>query len=157
MPTNSRQVRFRRPSADRAAHDRGGTSRRVNALGRTTAVLAGAMALAGAAGGVGLVGGGIDFGDFTTQIMDRIPWHSGVLAGSALLVTVTVPMSAVVAAALRRSRRQGILAVAAGLALVAWILVELAFIRTYSWMQPFCTVYGAVLAALGWCQHRAER
>jgi hypothetical protein len=42
------------------------------------------MALGGAAGAVGFIGGGIDFGDLTTQTMDRIPALWRHLPGPAL-------------------------------------------------------------------------
>lgn len=126
-------------------------------LRRATAFLAGGMAVGGAAGSVGLIGGGIDFGDLTAQIMDRVPWHSGVLAGSALLATVALPMTAAMVSALRRSPRQGLIAVAAGMSLLGWIVLEVAIVQTYSWMQPFCGTYGAVVAALGWRLHRLQR
>jgi hypothetical protein len=47
--------------------------------------------------------------------------------------------------------------VTAGLALVGWIVVEVAFIRTFSWMQPVCAAYGALLAGLGWWSAAHDR
>jgi hypothetical protein len=37
----------------------------------------------------------------------------------------------------------------AGLALIGWIVVEVAVIRTFSWLQPVCFLYGAGVLALG--------
>ena len=45
--------------------------------------------------------------------------------------------------------------VLAGLALDGWIVVEVAVIRTFSWMQPVCAGYGALLAVLGWRSARS--
>ena len=42
----------------------------------------------------------------------------------------------------------------AGTALVGWILLEIALIRTFAWLQPVCGGYGLLVAALGW---RARR
>ncbi|MGH3861618.1 hypothetical protein [Actinokineospora sp.] len=36
----------------------------------------------------------------------------------------------------------------AGLMLVGWILVQLAVIRTFSWLQPMCVVLGLVVVGL---------
>lgn len=110
------------------------------------AAAAGTMAVAGYAGAVGLLGGGIDFGP---AITGRLPWHSPVVAGMALLAVVAAPMTVAAAAAWGGHRWAGPTGVVAGAALVGWIVVEVAVIRTYSWMQPFCAGYGLLVAALG--------
>ena len=113
---------------------------------RPGAVVAGVMAVAGAAGAVGLWGGGIDFGD---EITARLPWGSTVLAGTALFLVVAVPMGLAAVAAWRGHPRAPELMVAAGLLLVAWILVEVAFIRSFAWLQPICAAWGLAVALLG--------
>ena len=47
-----------------------------------------------------------------------------------------------------------LVSVAAGLTLVAWIVVELVFLRSLSWLQPFCALWGVLVAGLGWRAHR---
>jgi hypothetical protein len=64
----------------------------------TAAVITGAVALSGYAGVVGLLGGGISFGD---TIDARLPFGSLFLAGLALLAIVAVPMTVASVAALR--------------------------------------------------------
>lgn len=103
------------------------------------------MAVAGYAGVLGLVGGGIDFGP---TITNRLPFDSPMLAGVALLLVVAIPMTAAGLAAWRNSPYCGNAAMAAGWLLIGWIVVEVAVIRTYSWMQPVCLAYGAVVALL---------
>lgn len=105
------------------------------------------MAVAAAAGAVGLVGGGIDFGE---PIHSRLPLGSYPLAGVALALLVAVPMGAAAVAAWRRDREAAKWAIVAGAVLVGWIAVEVAFIRTYSWMQPVCLAWGAAVLATGW-------
>jgi hypothetical protein len=104
------------------------------------------MALAAAAGVVGLAGGGIDFGPSITA---RLPWHSPAVAAAALGTVVAVPMAATAVAGWRRSRRTAEVAGIAGLALIGWIVVEVAVIRTFSWLQPVCFLYEAGVLALG--------
>ena len=118
---------------------------------RPASVLAGVMAVAAAAGAVGLWAGGIDFGE---EVTARLPWGSTLLAGTALLLVVAVPMGLAAVAAWRAAPRAPELLVVAGLLLVAWIAVELAFIRSLSWLQPVCLVWGLVVAL--WGRHAAR-
>ncbi|MFC7615412.1 hypothetical protein ACFQV2_19800 [Actinokineospora soli] len=108
--------------------------------------LAGLMAVWAFAGVIGVYGGGVDFGPVVTA---RLPWESPVLAGTALLLAVAVPMSVAAGLVWRRSRSGPVALLAAGLLLVAWILVQILFIRTFSWLQPVCFGYGFVVAWLG--------
>jgi hypothetical protein len=110
------------------------------------------MSLAAVAGAIGLAGGGIDPGP---EITSRIPAASPVLAGVALGVVVAVPMGATAVAGWRRSPWTADLAILAGGALVGWIAVEVAVIRSFSWLQPACAAYGAVVLALGLRLRRA--
>jgi hypothetical protein len=112
------------------------------------------MALAAVAGVVGLAGGGIDFGP---AITGRLPWHSPAVAAAALAAVVAVPMAAATVAGWRRSRRTAETASIAGLALIGWIGVEIAVIRSVSWLQPVCLVYGGAVLALGLLLRRSVR
>jgi hypothetical protein len=119
---------------------------------RGIAALAGFMAVAAYAGVVGLMTGVLDMG---TLINGRLPFSSPVLGSLALLLIVALPMTAAAVAAWRGLPWADAAVVLAGLALVGWIVVEVAFIRTFSWMQPVCAVYGALLAGLGWRSARS--
>lgn len=113
---------------------------------RDLSVVCGLMCLAAVAGAIGLAGGGIDLGPAVTS---RLPADSPVLAAVALGTVVALPMGAAAVAGWRRSSWTADLAILAGAALIGWIAVELAVIRTFSWLQPACAVYGAVVLALG--------
>jgi hypothetical protein len=112
------------------------------------------MALAAVAGVVGLAGGGINFGP---AINAHLPWHSPAVGAAALAVVVAVPMAAAIVAGWQRSSRAGEAASIAGLALIGWIVVEIAVIRTFSWLQPVCLGYGAGVLALGLLVRRSRR
>jgi hypothetical protein len=117
----------------------------------TAAVITGTIALSGYAGVVGLLGGRISFGD---TIDARLPSGSLFLAGLALLVIVAVPMTVASVAAGRGMRYGADIVFGAGLALVAWIAVELAFIGAYSWFHPTYLVAAIVVFGLGWLMNR---
>jgi hypothetical protein len=121
---------------------------------REIALLAGLMAVAAYAGVVGLMTGVLDMG---TLLNGRLPFGSPVLGGLALLVIVALPMTVAAVAAWRGLPWAEAAVVTAGLALVGWIVVEVAFIRTFSWMQPVCAAYGALLAGLGWWSATHDR
>jgi hypothetical protein len=111
-------------------------------LRAAASAFAAAIAVSAYAGVVGLVGGGITFGD---RIDERLPFESHVLAGIALLVFVAVPMTAASLALWRRTPSSVDLLEGAGVVLVVWIAVELAFIRAYSWFHPTYLLIAVVL------------
>jgi hypothetical protein len=112
----------------------------------TSAVVTGIIAFSAYAGAVGLMGGGLSFGD---TINARLPFGSLVLAGAALLVIVGVPMSVASVAAGRGTRHSADIVFGPGLLLVAWIAVELAFIKVYSWFHPAYLLVAIVVLGLG--------
>ncbi|TQM78938.1 hypothetical protein FHX81_1227 [Saccharothrix saharensis] len=112
----------------------------------TTVLVAGFVALNAMAGSFGLLGGGIDMGPTITGLF---PWHSAAVAGISLLAVVGVPMATAVLLALRRDQRWSVASMAAGLVLVGWIVVQVAVIRTFSWMQPASVIAGLVVYAAG--------
>jgi hypothetical protein len=103
-----------------------------------------ALAIGAFGGAIVLAGGGTDLGG----AVDDLPWGSALLGGLALaLVNGVLP--AVVAVGARRRRpwaRAGHVLV--GVALMGWIVVQVAFIGLISWMQPFCFVWGAAILVL---------
>ena len=116
------------------------------------ALVCGVMAVAAGTGAVGLIGGGLDLGPTVTE---RLPAASPRLAGVALAVVVGLPMTAAAVAGVRRAPAAADLAVLAGGSLMGWIAVQAAVIRTFSWLQPACLLYGAGVAALGASARRA--
>jgi hypothetical protein len=117
----------------------------------TAALITGAIALSGYAGVVGLLGGGISFGD---TIDARLPFGSLFMAGLALLAIVAVPMTVASVAAGRGMRYSADIVFGAGLVLVGWIAVELAFIKAYSWFHPTYLVAAIVVLGLSWLMNR---
>jgi len=105
------------------------------------------MALAALAGSIGLMSGTLDMGDAITA---RLPLGSAVAGGAALGAVVAVPMSVAAVDAWRGAERADATAVTAGVLLMGWIVVEVAVIRSFSWLQPACFAAGAVIAAAGW-------
>jgi hypothetical protein len=101
-------------------------------------------------GAWGLISGVLDLGPVT----GRLPWDSPVVAGMALGLLVAVPNAALIVVALRRGRYTGLVGIAVGTAMVAWILVELAFIRELSFFHP---LYVAVGLLMVWAGFRAVR
>jgi hypothetical protein len=97
-------------------------------------------------GTIGLLGGALTFPD---EILQRIPAESHALAGLALLVWVAVPFAALAVAAGRGSGRTPDLAVGCGLLLVAWIVVQILIIRSFSWFQPTYLVIGLLFIRAG--------
>jgi hypothetical protein len=107
------------------------------------AALNGVSALAGA---WGLIGGGLAL---DPQLVHRLPWDSPVMAGLMLGLLVALPNAALTAVALRRRRNAGLAGIAVGTAMVVWILVELAFIRSLSFFHPLYVAVGLVMVWVG--------
>lgn len=110
------------------------------------AVVAGLNAVAGLGGAWGLASGVLDLG---SEVEARLPWASTSLAGVALALAVAVPNAVVTVLAVRGDRRTGAATVAAGVVLVAWILVELAFILEFSFFHPLYVAVGLLMMWLG--------
>ena len=119
-----------------------------------TGTLTGIIALSAYAGVVGLVGGGISFGEV---INARLPFHSLFLGGVALLVFVAAPMTAAAVACLRNLPHDSEFVIGAGLLLVAWIAIQLAFIKSCSWFHPTYLGPAIFVIICGWLLERASR
>lgn len=108
----------------------------------------------------GLVGFGAWYGTWlliSGPGPDAIPldppgWLPGgwFLGGVALALIVALPMSVAWAMLLTRHPRGRTAAFLAGLALMAWIVVQVLLIGYQLFLQPLMFVAGAVIAALGW-------
>jgi len=111
-------------------------------------LLAGVFALvtmAAVYGGIGLLRDGMGM---PADWAERLPFGSWVLGGLALLITVAVPQAVGCAAVLRRRRDAAAIGAAAGLALVAWIVVQVLVLRRYFFLQPVIAGLGLVEFAL---------
>jgi dienelactone hydrolase len=96
------------------------------------------------AGAVGLIAGGMDFGE---SINDRLPFDSLVLAGLALGFVVGIPLTVLAWSAWTGGPRTDDLALVVGLTLIGWIVVQVAVIRAFSLFQPVYLAVGAYFVA----------
>lgn len=113
---------------------------------RGLAVFAGLIACSAWGGAVGLA---LDALGLPPEIQDRLPFGSQLLGGVALALVVGVPMTVVAVLAWRGDPRTGPAAVIAGILQVAWIVVQVAFIRELSFFHPTYLLVGAALIAVG--------
>ncbi len=104
------------------------------------------VAVSAYGGALALATGVLELG---TTIDHRLPFHSPVLGAVALAIVVGVPATVVARLAWCGEPRTGAAATVAGALLVAWIAVELAFIRELSWLQLFYVLAGGTLVVAG--------
>lgn len=104
------------------------------------ASLTGLIAVSAYAGAVALATGMTGLG---TVVEERLPFGSPVFAGVALALIVAVPMTVATRQAAIGGPRTTNAAITAGVLLVGWIVIELAVIRTFSWLQPTLAAAGA--------------
>lgn len=102
------------------------------------------VALSAFGGAVGLIGGGLSLGD---EVTSRLPFESPVFGGVALALAVGVPFSVLSWQALRGDRRMAQSAVGASTLLMLWLVVEIAFIREFSFFHP---LYALIAAGFFW-------
>jgi hypothetical protein len=107
--------------------------------------LEGLLAIGAYAGAIGLLTGVTTLGDS----MRDVPFESTVLAGIALgLVNGVLPTAVAVGTITHRAwATPGHLVV--GVALMGWILVQIAFIGPIAWLQPVMFIWGAAIFVLG--------
>ncbi len=125
-------------------------SRAATASRRAALFLATLNAVGAAGGAVALVTGAIDLGAANA----RLPFHSPVLGGIALLVVVALPQSVLAWSAHRDDPRTPALGVACGVLLVGWILVEVVVLQAVAGLHWIYLAIGIVQVALGWSQVR---
>lgn len=114
---------------------------------RVAAAAAILLAIWGYAGALGLMFGLIDFGP---TIDARLPWGSLPVAGVALLLVVAVPMTVAAVSAWRAEPTVAETLVLTGAVQIGWVAVQLAVIRSFSWLQPVCAGLGLLIAVIGW-------
>lgn len=111
-------------------------------------------AAAAVGGAVSLAIGAIDLG---SALNARLPFASPVLGGLALLAFVAVPLGLTAGSAWRGEAETADLLVGTGLLLVGWIVVQLAFIRSFSWFHPAYAGIGTGLVLVGERLHRFDQ
>jgi hypothetical protein len=114
--------------------------------GRGLALYAGFIALSAYFGVIGLASGVIPV---SRSMAARLPFHSPVFGGVALACVVAAPATWTAVLAWRRHPRTRDLAALSGLALVGWIIAEVAIVRQFSVLQPVYGVAGLGLIVLG--------
>lgn len=110
------------------------------------ALISGAIAIWASAGAAGVATGLIELG---AVVDSRLPWDSAPFAAVMLALSVGVPMAATSWLAGHDRRSYPGIAIAAGSAAIAWILIQLAVIRTVSWVQPLCVGLSVIVVILG--------
>ena len=98
-------------------------------------------------GGVGLMTSGMGM---PTAWLAGTPFTTWVLPGVALLVLVAVPQLWGAWTAWRRHRLAPLVAMAVGGALSAWIIVQIALLQQYFFLQPIIAGIGLLETYLGW-------
>ncbi len=109
--------------------------------------LLGLLLFVGAAavyGGIGLM---VDGMGMPLEWLDRLPVDTWTWPGVALLATVALPQLVGAWLVWRRDPRAGAVGALVGAALVLWILVQLALLQRYFFLQPLIAAIG--LAELG--------
>ena len=105
-------------------------------------------------GAIGLVGGGLDL----KESVSDLPFASPVFAGLALGLLVGVVPLAVAVGAWRRASWADLGHLAVGVGLVAWIVVQVAYIGFGSALQVIYLLWGLAILGLGlrcWRYRRA--
>ncbi|MBM6400670.1 hypothetical protein [Phycicoccus sonneratiae] len=125
--------------------------------GTTLLVVLVLVALNAVYGGVGLMVNGMGM---PREWLEHLPVDSWVLPGVALFLTVAVPQALAAVEVWRAGERAPLVGLAAGAALVLWIVVQLLLLRRYFFLQPVIAGLGLVemgLAAAWWRTRRGAR
>jgi hypothetical protein len=110
------------------------------------AITAALTSFAAFAGTVGLATGTLALDD---DLNERLPFASPVLGGIALAVVVGMPFALLARAAWHGDERADLAAAAAGVLLVGWIVVQLAFLRAPSFLHAVYLALGVAFAYAG--------
>ncbi|MBW0272790.1 hypothetical protein ATM97_22120 [Nocardia sp. MH4] len=120
--------------------------RRLDPRRSVLCLLAGLMATWAFAGAFGLITGAVPL---SPASVERIPLHSPILAGVGLALVVGLPMAVVALTVTDDDTHNAQTTLVAASALIGWILLQLALLREFSWLQPVCLVFAFAVAALG--------
>lgn len=111
-----------------------------NVRRRGLVFLAAFNAVAAWGGAVGLITGTIDFGE---RLNERLPFGNLVLAGVALAAIVASPLTLLALSAWNGWHRTNDIALGVGVLLIGWIVVQIFFLRAFSFFQPLYLAIGA--------------
>jgi hypothetical protein len=90
--------------------------------------------------------------------LERLPVDSWTWPGVALVVTVALPQLAAAWLVWKRDPRSGVVGMAVGAALVAWIVVQVLVLQRYFFLQPVILGAGIAEMALAlWWVRRSHR
>jgi len=92
--------------------------------------------------------------DLGTSLDTRLPFDGPVVGGVALAVVVGAPMTCAAVDARSGTDRADVMALSTSALPVGWILVEVAVIRSFSWLQPAFFAAGAANATAGYRGNR---
>jgi hypothetical protein len=105
-------------------------------------------------GGIGLIRDGMGMPD---EWLDASPFTSWRWPGVFLLLVIAVPMAVAAVLEIARSRWAYAASLAAGLAQISWIVVQLAVLRRYFFLQPVLLGAGLMVVLLAIWSHRGQR
>ena len=105
-------------------------------------------------GGFGLMVNGLGM---PPEWLSRLPVDTWTWPGVALLVSVAVPQLVAAWLVWRHHTWAGVAGLVVGAALVLWIVVQLAALQRYFFLQPVIAGIGLVEAALGYAWIRRSR
>jgi hypothetical protein len=105
-------------------------------------------------GSIGLVRDGMGM---PMEWLARTPFDTWLWPGLFLMVVIAVPMTAAAVLEIIRSRWAFAASMIAAAAQVGWIVVQLAMLRRYFFLQPVLFGAGLLVAALALWSHRGER
>jgi hypothetical protein len=105
-------------------------------------------------GGIGLMVNGMGM---PGEWLDRLPVDAWTWPGVALLLTVAVPQFAAAVLVTRHDPRAGLVGIVVGAALVLWILVQLAVLQRYFFLQPLIAGIGLLEVLVSWAWVRRSR
>ena len=105
-------------------------------------------------GGIGLMVNGMGM---PSEWLDRMPVDTWTWPGLALLLSVAVPQFVAAWLVTRHDPRAGVVGLAVGAALVLWIVVQLAVLQRYFFLQPVIAGIGLVEVLVSWAWiHRSR-
>ena len=105
-------------------------------------------------GGIGLVRNGMGMPD---EWLERTPFSSWLWPGIFLLLVIAVPMSAAAALEIARSQRAYLASMVAAAGQIGWIIVQIAVIQRFFFLQPVLLGAGLLIGALALWSHRGQR
>jgi hypothetical protein len=104
-------------------------------------------------GGIGLMVYGMGM---PTEWLDGTPFDSWLLPGVFLLLIVAVPMLAAAVTELTRAPVARLCSLAAGIMQIGWIVVQVAVLQRYFFLQPVLLGAGVAVIGLAWWSHGGQ-